>query len=133
MNYLKGAALSFILFSLYLYFTLLNGSSEGEGIWYEAYVMGFLLVYTICFATEMFIKLAETQWHRKKFDWLIIPATCIISFPFLHFPPLYISIFVGAFGFFIGRRLPNNRFILSLTPLPLLFLAFFVIVQSLAL
>jgi hypothetical protein len=29
--------------------------------------MGFLLVYAICFATEMFIKLAETQWHSKKY------------------------------------------------------------------
>jgi hypothetical protein len=36
VNDLKGAALSFILFSLYLYFTMLNGgSAEGESIWYE--------------------------------------------------------------------------------------------------
>jgi hypothetical protein len=121
MTYFKGAALSFILFSLYLYFSLLNRSEGDNGIWYGVFVTGFFIVYAVCFATEMIIKIAETYSYEKKFDWLIIPAALIVSFPFWSFTSLFVSIFVGAFGFYTGRRLPNHRFILGLTPLPVVF------------
>jgi hypothetical protein len=124
MTYFKGTALSFIVFSLCLYFTMLHPGSLGS--WLPVYIIIFLIVYAVCFATEISIQIAEAYWYGKKMDWLSITAAILVSFPFWASPVLSVSIFTGAFGFYIGRKLPNNRLTLGLVPLPA-FLLFTVI------
>jgi hypothetical protein len=118
-TYVKGAAVSFLMFSLTLF---LFSFSSNEDMEFIAVILPYALpiVYAVCFATEIFITLAEWKWYGRKFDWFIVPAALIVSFPFWNTPPFYIPILTGAIGYYFGRKLPDKPFVFGMAPLPVL-------------
>jgi hypothetical protein len=119
-TFVKGAMLSFFMFSLVLYLFSLSATVYFEFLFF-ALPLAFPIIYAVCFATESFIILAEWKWYGRKFDWFIVPAALTISLPFWQDSLFSLPIFVGALGYYIGRKLPDHPLVFGLAAVPPIF------------
>lgn len=117
-RFLKGVTVSFLMFfiSFISLHHIILPSSNG---WFGIIPILFLIIYTTCLLTEGIITVLEWKYYNKHFEVVILLVAVIISLPFFGTISIISSIYVGALGYYLGRKIPDHWTVYAASPIPL--------------
>lgn len=116
-RFLKGATASFLMYFVSFIIVMSIQLDKLEN-WLGFIPVLFLVTYTTCLITDGIIKLLEWKYYSKNFEWITLVIAGIISLPFLASLSIIIPIYIGALGFYIGRKAPDHWTVYIATPIP---------------